>query len=97
MLLFLFSFILISRGILCNVVYRNGDPTDDISHLFLHCSQQTHLCLYQVTGLQDFFGDDDIFLACGPEKFRYQDDFNLDESGRCTFIYLKISCCQSNS
>ncbi|XP_055003985.1 serine/threonine-protein kinase DCLK1-like isoform X1 [Boleophthalmus pectinirostris] len=33
-----------------------------------------------VTCLQDFFGDDDIFFACGPEKFRYQDDFNLDES-----------------
>ncbi|XP_053728343.1 serine/threonine-protein kinase DCLK1-like isoform X1 [Synchiropus splendidus] len=33
-----------------------------------------------VTSLQDFFGDDDIFFACGPEKFRYQDDFNLDES-----------------
>lgn len=33
-----------------------------------------------VTCLQDFFGDEDIFFACGPEKFRYQDDFNLDES-----------------
>ncbi|KAM4627240.1 serine/threonine-protein kinase DCLK1-like isoform 2-T2 [Polymixia lowei] len=30
--------------------------------------------------LQDFFGEDDIFIACGPEKFRYQDDFLLDES-----------------
>ncbi|XP_019721797.1 serine/threonine-protein kinase DCLK1-like [Hippocampus comes] len=30
--------------------------------------------------LQDFFGDDDIFFACGPEKYRYQDDFSLDES-----------------
>ncbi|KAM4590528.1 serine/threonine-protein kinase DCLK1-like isoform 2-T2 [Fundulus diaphanus] len=41
--------------------------------------------LYTVDGkvvscLQDFFGEDDIFIACGPEKFRYQDDFNLDES-----------------
>uniref|UniRef100_A0A665VD41 Serine/threonine-protein kinase DCLK2 n=1 Tax=Echeneis naucrates TaxID=173247 RepID=A0A665VD41_ECHNA len=34
-----------------------------------------------VTCLQDFFGEDDIFIACGPEKFRYQDDFNLDENG----------------
>ncbi|KAJ7995687.1 hypothetical protein DPEC_G00247160 [Dallia pectoralis] len=34
----------------------------------------------QVICLQDFFGDDDIFIACGPEKFRYQDDFQLDES-----------------
>ncbi|XP_031719653.1 serine/threonine-protein kinase DCLK1-like isoform X1 [Anarrhichthys ocellatus] len=33
-----------------------------------------------ITCLQDFFGEDDIFFACGPEKFRYQDDFNLDES-----------------
>ncbi|KAL0994862.1 hypothetical protein UPYG_G00128410 [Umbra pygmaea] len=34
----------------------------------------------QVTCLQDFFGDDDIFVACGPEKYRYQDDFQLEES-----------------
>ncbi|XP_030648494.1 serine/threonine-protein kinase DCLK1a isoform X1 [Chanos chanos] len=34
----------------------------------------------QVTCLQDFFGDEDVFIACGPEKFRYQDDFLLDES-----------------
>ncbi|XP_041116229.1 serine/threonine-protein kinase DCLK1a isoform X2 [Polyodon spathula] len=34
----------------------------------------------QVLCLQDFFGEDDIFIACGPEKFRYQDDFLLDES-----------------
>ncbi|XP_062872438.1 serine/threonine-protein kinase DCLK1b [Trichomycterus rosablanca] len=41
--------------------------------------------LYTVDGklvscLQDFFGEDDIFIACGPEKFRYQDDFLLDEN-----------------
>ncbi|MBN3323641.1 DCX protein, partial [Atractosteus spatula] len=37
----------------------------------------------QVTCLQDFFGDDDVFIACGPEKFRYaQDDFSLDENAR---------------
>ena len=50
------------------------------------------MCLhffYQVTCLQDFFGDDDIFFACGPEKFRYQDDFNLDESGESSLFYLK--------
>lgn len=36
----------------------------------------------QVTCLQDFFGDDDVFIACGPEKFRYaQDDFSLDDNG----------------
>ncbi|KAM7399043.1 hypothetical protein PAMP_018337 [Pampus punctatissimus] len=37
-----------------------------------------------ITCLQDFFGDDDIFIACGPEKFRYQDDFNLDETANGT-------------
>uniref|UniRef100_A0A671VBN8 Serine/threonine-protein kinase DCLK2 n=1 Tax=Sparus aurata TaxID=8175 RepID=A0A671VBN8_SPAAU len=42
-----------------------------------------------VTCLQDFFGDDDIFFACGPEKFRYQDDFNLDESGESSLFYLR--------
>ncbi|XP_057700082.1 serine/threonine-protein kinase DCLK2 isoform X1 [Corythoichthys intestinalis] len=35
----------------------------------------------QITCLQDFFGDDDVFIACGPEKFRYaHDDFALDHS-----------------
>ncbi|XP_062243871.1 serine/threonine-protein kinase DCLK2 isoform X3 [Platichthys flesus] len=35
----------------------------------------------QLTCLQDFFGDDDVFIACGPEKHRYaQDDFVLDHS-----------------
>ncbi|KAM9781502.1 neuronal migration protein doublecortin-like [Syngnathus typhle] len=35
----------------------------------------------QVTCLQDFFADDDVFIACGPEKHRYaQDDFSLDEN-----------------
>ncbi|KAM6984563.1 serine/threonine-protein kinase DCLK1a isoform 1-T1 [Tautogolabrus adspersus] len=33
-----------------------------------------------VSCLHDFFGDEDIFVACGPEKFRYQDDLMLDES-----------------
>uniref|UniRef100_A0A3B3C150 Serine/threonine-protein kinase DCLK2 n=1 Tax=Oryzias melastigma TaxID=30732 RepID=A0A3B3C150_ORYME len=37
-----------------------------------------------VSCLQDFFGDEDIFVACGPEKFRYQDDLMLDESGETT-------------
>ncbi|KAL1274376.1 hypothetical protein QQF64_027190, partial [Cirrhinus molitorella] len=37
--------------------------------------------IVNVTCLQDFFGDDDVFIACGPEKFRYaQDDFSLDEN-----------------
>ncbi|XP_068606717.1 serine/threonine-protein kinase DCLK2 [Brachionichthys hirsutus] len=35
----------------------------------------------RITCLQDFFGDDDVFVACGPEKHRYsQDDFVLDHS-----------------
>uniref|UniRef100_A0A673ABD8 non-specific serine/threonine protein kinase n=1 Tax=Sphaeramia orbicularis TaxID=375764 RepID=A0A673ABD8_9TELE len=35
----------------------------------------------QLTCLQDFFADDDVFMACGPEKFRYaQDDFVLTHS-----------------
>nr|XP_057942407.1 serine/threonine-protein kinase DCLK1a isoform X2 [Doryrhamphus excisus] len=33
-----------------------------------------------VTCLQDFFGDEDVFVACGPEKLRYQDDLMLDET-----------------
>uniref|UniRef100_A0A673XLN5 Serine/threonine-protein kinase DCLK2 n=1 Tax=Salmo trutta TaxID=8032 RepID=A0A673XLN5_SALTR len=45
-----------------------------------------------VTCLQDFFGDDDIFMACGPEKFRYQDDFLLDESGEIIIITLLLIC-----
>lgn len=41
------------------------------------------LSAQQVTCLQDFFGDDDVFIACGPEKFRYaQDDFSLDDNGQ---------------
>ncbi|XP_021172281.2 serine/threonine-protein kinase DCLK2 isoform X1 [Fundulus heteroclitus] len=39
----------------------------------------------QITCLQDFFGDDDVFIACGPEKYRYaQDDFVLDHSGKAS-------------
>ncbi|XP_056262896.1 serine/threonine-protein kinase DCLK1a isoform X4 [Pseudoliparis swirei] len=37
-----------------------------------------------VSCLQDFFGDEDVFVACGPEKFRYQDDLMLDESGEAS-------------
>lgn len=46
--------------------------------------------ILQVVCLQDFFGDDDIFIACGPEKFRYQDDFLLDESGKEIFLFIII-------
>uniref|UniRef100_A0A672YSS3 Doublecortin-like kinase 1a n=1 Tax=Sphaeramia orbicularis TaxID=375764 RepID=A0A672YSS3_9TELE len=41
--------------------------------------------------LQDFFGDEDIFVACGPEKFRYQDDLMLDESGEAIISSSDIS------
>uniref|UniRef100_A0A3Q3IJQ0 non-specific serine/threonine protein kinase n=1 Tax=Monopterus albus TaxID=43700 RepID=A0A3Q3IJQ0_MONAL len=42
-----------------------------------------HVCYCTLTCLQDFFGDDDVFLACGPEKFRYaQDDFVLTHSSK---------------
>ncbi|XP_072562735.1 neuronal migration protein doublecortin-like isoform X2 [Paramormyrops kingsleyae] len=46
----------------------------------------------QVTCLQDFFGDDDVFIACGPEKFRYaQDDFSLDENANGTGSSSQLS------
>ncbi|KAI1903420.1 hypothetical protein AGOR_G00026990 [Albula goreensis] len=54
----------------------------------------------QVTCLQDFFGDDDIFIACGPEKYRYQDDFLLDDS-ECrvlkSSLYGKMSSIQGRA
>lgn len=43
----------------------------------------------QVNCLQDFFAEDDIFFACGPDKFRYQDDFNLDENGECFMEWMR--------
>ncbi|XP_065121307.1 serine/threonine-protein kinase DCLK2 isoform X3 [Paramisgurnus dabryanus] len=43
----------------------------------------------QITSLQDFFGDDDVFIACGPEKHRYaQDDFVLDHSGKASTAFI---------
>uniref|UniRef100_A0A3Q3II87 Serine/threonine-protein kinase DCLK2 n=1 Tax=Monopterus albus TaxID=43700 RepID=A0A3Q3II87_MONAL len=46
----------------------------------------------QVTCLQDFFGEDDVFIACGPEKYRYaQDDFVLDHS-ECRVLKSSYSC-----
>uniref|UniRef100_A0A3B4E628 Serine/threonine-protein kinase DCLK2 n=1 Tax=Pygocentrus nattereri TaxID=42514 RepID=A0A3B4E628_PYGNA len=47
----------------------------------------------QITCLQDFFGEDDVFIACGPEKYRYaQDDFVLDHSGKAS---ENVSPCSS--
>ncbi|XP_071263552.1 serine/threonine-protein kinase DCLK2 isoform X3 [Salvelinus alpinus] len=43
----------------------------------------------QITCLQDFFGEDDVFIACGPEKYRYaQDDFLLDHSGKASVAFV---------
>lgn len=43
----------------------------------------------QITCLQDFFGDDEVFIACGPEKHRYaQDDFVLDHSGKASTAFI---------
>ncbi|KAJ8262152.1 hypothetical protein GJAV_G00163040 [Gymnothorax javanicus] len=43
----------------------------------------------QITCLQDFFGDDDVFVACGPEKYRYaQDDFVLDHSRKASAAFV---------
>lgn len=51
----------------------------------------------QVTCLHDFFGDDDVFIACGPEKFRYaQDDFSLDENGKRHHWILLFLCSPSS-
>ncbi|XP_034753467.1 serine/threonine-protein kinase DCLK2 isoform X2 [Etheostoma cragini] len=56
----------------------------------------------QIICLQDFFGDDDVFIACGPEKHRYaQDDFVLDHSGKASTAFitecraLKTSHCRT--
>uniref|UniRef100_A0A8K9XGD7 Serine/threonine-protein kinase DCLK2 n=1 Tax=Oncorhynchus mykiss TaxID=8022 RepID=A0A8K9XGD7_ONCMY len=43
----------------------------------------------QVTSLQDFFGDDDVFMACGLEKFRYaQDDYAITHSGKAASAFV---------
>lgn len=39
------------------------------------------ICVFlQVTTLKDFFQDDDVFIAYGPEKFSH-DDFDLVDDG----------------
>uniref|UniRef100_A0A673G4N1 Serine/threonine-protein kinase DCLK2-like n=1 Tax=Sinocyclocheilus rhinocerous TaxID=307959 RepID=A0A673G4N1_9TELE len=46
----------------------------------LHAGRKTGAAL---TSLQDFFGDDDVFMACGLEKFRYaQDDAAVGHAGK---------------
>ncbi|TRY91832.1 hypothetical protein DNTS_012457 [Danionella cerebrum] len=52
-----------------------------VKRIYTLDGKQLYLFFYKVTCLQDFFGEDDVFIACGPEKFRYaQDDFSLDEN-----------------
>ncbi|KAL8181118.1 UNVERIFIED_CONTAM: hypothetical protein K2H54_047923 [Gekko kuhli] len=55
------------------------------------CLRVNELCVaLEVTCLHDFFGDDDVFIACGPEKFRYaQDDFSLDENGNINLTMMR--------
>lgn len=61
---------------------QNHFSTEDLCVCEIWRQFHTSHFLLQVMCLQDFFGEDDIFIACGPEKFRYQDDFLLDESGK---------------
>ncbi|XP_061107918.1 serine/threonine-protein kinase DCLK2-like [Conger conger] len=52
----------------------------------------------QITCLQDFFGDDDVFVACGPEKYRYaQDDFVLDHSRKASATFVNECRMKSSS
>lgn len=65
------------------LIYYNTDNVPSVwTPVYL-----SYVC-FQVSCLQDFFGDEDVFVACGPEKFRYQDDLMLDETGEATSILL---------
>ncbi|TSL61170.1 Serine/threonine-protein kinase DCLK2 [Bagarius yarrelli] len=47
----------------------------------------------QLTSLQDFFGDDDVFIACGLEKFRYaQDDAAIGHAGKSSAAAFVNEC-----
>ncbi|XP_060792780.1 serine/threonine-protein kinase DCLK2 [Neoarius graeffei] len=47
----------------------------------------------QLTSLQDFFGDDDVFIACGLEKFRYaQDDAAIGHAGKASAAAFVNEC-----
>lgn len=75
----------------CSQADRGGRNELHYCHALHTVVDRNISILCQVTCLQDFFGDDDIFFACGPEKFRYQDDFNLDESGEsCSIIQNNV-------
>lgn len=61
---------------------------DHLSHK-TKCTKILPCFLFQITCLQDFFGDDDVFIACGPEKYRYaHDDFALDHSGKAPAAFV---------
>ncbi|XP_016111898.1 serine/threonine-protein kinase DCLK2-like isoform X2 [Sinocyclocheilus grahami] len=50
----------------------------------------------QLTSLQDFFGDDDVFMACGLEKFRYaQDDAAVGHAGKSAAAAFVNECKKS--
>ncbi|RXN08484.1 serine threonine- kinase DCLK2 isoform X1 [Labeo rohita] len=50
----------------------------------------------QLTSLQDFFGDDDVFMACGLEKFRYaQDDAAIGHAGKAAAAAFVNECKKS--
>ncbi|XP_067301467.1 serine/threonine-protein kinase DCLK2-like isoform X2 [Pseudorasbora parva] len=50
----------------------------------------------QLTNLQDFFGDDDVFIACGLEKFRYaQDDAAIGHAGKAAAAAFVNECKKS--
>ncbi|XP_016418512.1 serine/threonine-protein kinase DCLK2-like [Sinocyclocheilus rhinocerous] len=59
--------------------------------LMLISSERPHL-----TSLQDFFGDDDVFMACGLEKFRYaQDDAAVGHAGKSAAAAFVNECKKS--
>lgn len=68
------------------LIYYNPDNLPSVrTPVYLSC-----VC-FQVSCLQDFFGDEDVFVACGPEKFRYQDDLMLDETGEAASFHSCVA------
>ncbi|XP_072552646.1 serine/threonine-protein kinase DCLK2 [Salminus brasiliensis] len=52
----------------------------------------------QLTSLQDFFSDDDVFIACGLEKFRYaQDDAAIGHAGKPSAAAFVNECKMKSS
>ncbi|XP_076839865.1 doublecortin-like kinase 2b isoform X2 [Brachyhypopomus gauderio] len=52
----------------------------------------------QLTSLQDFFSDDDVFIACGLEKFRYaQDDAAIGHAGKASAAAFVNECKMKSS